>query len=67
MNNQVYLFGGLANDSDDVKTNIPRYLNDLYTLELKTNGTVAWDIPATYGKLTQWILGSDHVIDWVSR
>nr|CAB3251996.1 host cell factor 1-like [Phallusia mammillata] len=47
---KVYLFGGLANDSDDPKTNIPRYLNDLYTLELRSStGVVGWTIPATYG------------------
>ncbi|XP_039297456.1 host cell factor 1 [Nilaparvata lugens] len=47
--NKVYLFGGLANDSDDPKNNIPRYLNDLYTLELKQNNSTAWEIPQTYG------------------
>ncbi|XP_078677023.1 host cell factor 1-like isoform X4 [Branchiostoma floridae x Branchiostoma belcheri] len=51
---KVYLFGGLANDSEDPKNNIPRsgerYLNDLYTLELKPQSDVrAWDIPQTYG------------------
>ena len=35
--NKVYLFGGLANDSEDPKNNVPRYLNDLYTLELRPN------------------------------
>lgn len=47
--NRVFLFGGLANDSDDPKNNIPRYLNDLYTLELLSNGATAWDIPQTHG------------------
>lgn len=32
---QVFLFGGLANDSDDPKDNIPRYLNDLYILDTR--------------------------------
>ncbi|XP_014256745.1 host cell factor 1 isoform X2 [Cimex lectularius] len=51
---KVFLFGGLANDcSDDPKANPPsavsvRYLNDLYTLELKGN-TVVWEMPHTYG------------------
>ncbi|KAG8186577.1 hypothetical protein JTE90_020871 [Oedothorax gibbosus] len=45
--NKVFLFGGLANDSDDPKNNIPRYLNDLYTLELRA--TSLWDIPAVHG------------------
>ncbi|XP_011345242.1 host cell factor isoform X2 [Ooceraea biroi] len=47
--NKVFLFGGLANDSDDPKNNIPRYLNDLYTLELLPNGQTAWDVPQTHG------------------
>merc|ERR1712106_167660 len=42
--------GGLANDSEDPKNNIPKYLNDLYTLELRPNSSVmSWDIPDTYG------------------
>ncbi|XP_054859240.1 host cell factor 1 isoform X2 [Eublepharis macularius] len=50
--NKCYLFGGLANDSEDPKNNIPRYLNDLYILELRPGtGVVAWDIPITYGVL----------------
>ncbi|XP_075434445.1 host cell factor 1 isoform X2 [Ascaphus truei] len=49
---KCYLFGGLANDSEDPKNNIPRYLNDLYVLELRPgSGVVAWDIPITYGIL----------------
>ncbi|XP_011863755.1 PREDICTED: host cell factor isoform X2 [Vollenhovia emeryi] len=47
--NRVFLFGGLANESDDPKSNIPRYLNDLYTLELLPNGQTAWDVPLTHG------------------
>ncbi|KAM4571253.1 LOW QUALITY PROTEIN: host cell factor 1b [Fundulus diaphanus] len=47
---RCYLFGGLANDSEDPKNNIPRYLNDLYCLELKPGSTVvSWEIPATTG------------------
>ncbi|KAL4646273.1 host cell factor 1-like [Arapaima gigas] len=49
---KCYLFGGLANDSEDPKNNIPRYLNDLYILELRPgSGVVGWDIPITYGVL----------------
>ena len=45
INNKVYLFGGLANDSEDPKNNVPRYLNDLYTLELKQNSNLMqWDM-----------------------
>ncbi|KAG1669993.1 Host cell factor 1 [Nymphon striatum] len=47
---RAYLFGGLANDSDDPKNNIPRYLNDLYTLELKANSnSLVWDMPQYCG------------------
>jgi len=49
--NKVYLFGGLANDSEDPKNNVPRYLNDLYTLELRPNSNLMqWDIPSCYGQ-----------------
>ena len=48
--NKVYLFGGLANDSEDPKNNIPRYLNDLYVLEIKSNNVMQWDLPSCYGQ-----------------
>ncbi|XP_023850810.1 host cell factor 1 isoform X4 [Salvelinus sp. IW2-2015] len=52
LGNKCFLFGGLANDSEDPKNNIPRYLNDLYTLELRAGSSVVgWDIPITYGVL----------------
>ncbi|KAA0192925.1 hypothetical protein HAZT_HAZT007714 [Hyalella azteca] len=48
--NKAYLFAGLANDSDDPKNNIPKYLNDLYTLELSNNvNNLAWEIPDSFG------------------
>ncbi|XP_028309467.1 host cell factor 1-like [Gouania willdenowi] len=47
---RCYLFGGLANDSEDPKNNIPRYLNDLYCLELRPGSSVVgWEIPSTSG------------------
>ncbi|XP_072344087.1 host cell factor 1-like isoform X2 [Scyliorhinus torazame] len=50
--NKCYLFGGLANDSEDPKNNIPRYLNDVYILELRPgSGVMSWDNPITYGVL----------------
>ncbi|XP_030278156.1 host cell factor 1-like isoform X2 [Sparus aurata] len=49
--NSCYLFGGLANDSEDPKNNIPRYLNDLYCLELRPGSSVVgWEIPLTSGQ-----------------
>ncbi|XP_040909438.1 host cell factor 1b [Toxotes jaculatrix] len=46
-----YLFGGLANDSEDPKNNIPRYLNDLYCFELRPGSSVVgWEIPVTLGQ-----------------
>ncbi|XP_076640981.1 host cell factor isoform X1 [Halictus rubicundus] len=47
--NKVFVFGGLSNASDDPKNHIPKYLNELYTLELFLDGGTAWDIPNTYG------------------
>ncbi|XP_063952731.1 host cell factor 1-like isoform X1 [Lytechinus pictus] len=50
LGSKAYLFGGLANDSDDPKNNIPRYLNDLYSLELRSGySNMIWDIPLTTG------------------
>ncbi|XP_036960577.1 host cell factor 1-like [Acanthopagrus latus] len=49
--NSCYLFGGLANDSEDPKNNIPRYLNDLYCLSLRPGSSVVgWEIPLTSGQ-----------------
>ncbi|XP_030379482.1 host cell factor isoform X2 [Scaptodrosophila lebanonensis] len=49
---KIFLFGGLANESDDPKNNIPKYLNDLYILDTRGvhshNGK--WIIPKTYGE-----------------
>ncbi|MFH4982206.1 hypothetical protein AB6A40_008915 [Gnathostoma spinigerum] len=49
--NQVcYVFGGLANDSADYKTNIPRYLNDLFAIDLRCgSNNLQWECPQTYG------------------
>lgn len=48
---RIFLFGGLANESDDPKNNIPKYLNDLFILETRAahsyNGK--WIVPKTYG------------------
>lgn len=46
VNGRVYLFGGLAKDSEDLE--IPQYLNDLYVLNLDL---VAWEIPQTQGSI----------------
>ncbi|KAK3517816.1 hypothetical protein QTP70_018960 [Hemibagrus guttatus] len=48
--NKCYLFGGLANDSEDLNGNVPRYLDDFYELELQTqSGVKGWTIPETKG------------------
>ncbi|KFO89129.1 Host cell factor 2, partial [Buceros rhinoceros silvestris] len=50
--NKCYLFGGLANESEDSNNNVPRYLNDFYELELQhSSGVVGWSIPVTKGIL----------------
>ncbi|KAM4569813.1 host cell factor 2 [Odontesthes bonariensis] len=48
--NKCYLFGGLANDSEDPNGNVPRYLEDFYELELQAvSGARGWNIPETKG------------------
>ncbi|CAI9597361.1 unnamed protein product [Staurois parvus] len=48
--NKCYLFGGLANESEDTNNNIPRYLNDFYELELRSgSGVFGWNITQTKG------------------
>ncbi|XP_056131831.1 LOW QUALITY PROTEIN: host cell factor 2 [Lampris incognitus] len=48
--NKCYLFGGLANDSEDPNGNIPRYMDDFYELELQSvSGARCWSIPETKG------------------
>jgi host cell factor len=42
----VYLFGGLQNESQDPKDNIPKYLNDLYVLDTHE---MVWSSPSTAG------------------
>ncbi|XP_062851076.1 host cell factor 2 [Trichomycterus rosablanca] len=50
LGNKCYLFGGLANDSEDPNGNVPRYLDDFYELELQTqSGVKGWSIPETKG------------------
>uniref|UniRef100_A0A914L0H2 Fibronectin type-III domain-containing protein n=1 Tax=Meloidogyne incognita TaxID=6306 RepID=A0A914L0H2_MELIC len=45
----AFVFGGLANDSEDPKINIPRYLNDLYAIDLSQSPTMWWEVPMTVG------------------
>ncbi|XP_034092835.1 LOW QUALITY PROTEIN: host cell factor 2 [Gymnodraco acuticeps] len=48
--NKCYLFGGLANDSEDANGNVPRYMGDFYELELQSlTGVRGWTIPETKG------------------
>ena len=49
---KVYLFGGLANESDEPRNNVPRYLNDLYVLDLgdQSQGQLSWSVPQTHGQ-----------------
>ncbi|XP_075261582.1 host cell factor-like isoform X2 [Convolutriloba macropyga] len=50
-NQKCFLFGGLSNESEDPKNNIPRYLNDLYVLELRPNsGASSWELPYVTGQ-----------------
>ncbi|BES95475.1 Kelch motif [Nesidiocoris tenuis] len=50
--NKVFMFGGLASDSKDGETTNDvsvKYMNDLYTLELRANGITQWEMPHTFG------------------
>ncbi|XP_068611257.1 host cell factor 2 [Brachionichthys hirsutus] len=48
--NKCYLFGGLANDSEDPNGNVPRCMGDLYELELQSaSGVRSWRVPETKG------------------
>ncbi|XP_034019276.1 host cell factor 2 isoform X1 [Thalassophryne amazonica] len=48
--NKCYLFGGMANDSEDPNRNVPRYMNDFYELELQSiSGVRGWSVPETKG------------------
>ncbi|KAL2102733.1 hypothetical protein ACEWY4_001901 [Coilia grayii] len=48
--NKCYLFGGLANESEDPNGNVLRYLDDLYELELQAvSGVKGWSVPDTKG------------------
>ncbi|XP_055380924.1 host cell factor 2-like [Condylostylus longicornis] len=50
VDNRIFLFGGLANETNDPKNNIPRYMNDLYTLQIRNvEGDGVWNIPQTHG------------------
>ncbi|XP_061770583.1 host cell factor 2 isoform X3 [Nerophis ophidion] len=47
---RCYVFGGLSNVSEDPNGNVPRYLDDLYELELHSaSGARGWSIPETKG------------------
>ncbi|CAF3574227.1 unnamed protein product [Rotaria sordida] len=63
---KYYLFGGLANDSKDPKQNVPRYLNDLYTLEYKSNN-YSWEQPIIRKTNTWELLGQECLDDNIPR
>ncbi|XP_061922636.1 host cell factor 2 [Entelurus aequoreus] len=47
---RCYVFGGLSNVSEDPNGNVPRYMDDLYELELHSaSGARGWSIPETKG------------------
>ncbi|XP_061523666.1 host cell factor 2 isoform X2 [Phycodurus eques] len=47
---RCYVFGGLANVSEDPNGNVPRYMDDMYELELQSvSGARGWSIPETKG------------------
>lgn len=49
--NKIYLFGGLANESNSPKLNVPKYLNDLWVLEVKNHAaSYQWESLSTHGQ-----------------
>uniref|UniRef100_A0A6P7G2J2 Host cell factor 2-like n=1 Tax=Diabrotica virgifera virgifera TaxID=50390 RepID=A0A6P7G2J2_DIAVI len=46
VNSKVYLFGGLTNYRTDPNKLVPRHLNDLYILDIRSN-PMQWDFPQT--------------------
>ncbi|KAG8307053.1 Host cell factor 2 [Homalodisca vitripennis] len=46
LGNRILMFGGLAQNINETQ---PRYLNDLFILDLRDNGTVAWEMPRING------------------
>lgn len=46
---KAVIFGGLANESNDPKLNIPKYLNDVYTLEIREGTSLQWVCPTIEG------------------
>lgn len=46
---KAVIFGGLANGSSDPKINIPKYLNDIFTLEIREGTSLQWVSPNIEG------------------
>ncbi|XP_010864751.2 host cell factor 2 [Esox lucius] len=65
--NKCYLFGGLANDSEDPNGNVPRYLDDFYELELQSvSGVKGWNIPDTKG-VGPWARESHTAVTYTGK
>jgi len=46
---KAVIFGGLANESSDPKLNIPKYLNDVFMLEIREGMSLQWQCPVIEG------------------
>ena len=47
---KAIVFGGLSNEAEDPKsTNIPKYLNDIFYIEVKEGTTLNWTTPSITG------------------
>eukprot|EP00731_Ephydatia_muelleri_P021532 Em0014g123a len=46
---KAIIFGGLANESNDPKLNIPKYLNDVFMLEIREGTSLQWQCPVFEG------------------
>uniref|UniRef100_A0A8R1HQ67 Fibronectin type-III domain-containing protein n=1 Tax=Caenorhabditis japonica TaxID=281687 RepID=A0A8R1HQ67_CAEJA len=50
---KAYVFGGLANDLNDTKKNLPRYLNDIFVIDLSAKQDLVWEKLTTHGTLPE--------------
>ncbi|XP_003383692.1 PREDICTED: host cell factor 1-like [Amphimedon queenslandica] len=63
---KAIIFGGLANESNDPKLNIPKYLNDIQLLEIKEGTSLQWHAPTFDGPIPP-VRESHTAITWGTK
>lgn len=63
---RAVIFGGLANESNDPKLNIPKYLNDIHILEIKEGTSLQWQAPHIDGPLP-CVRESHSALTWENK